>query len=129
MRRRCKVGGARANSKRPKAAKAKRRNAPKAVLRSQSTPIREEVEVARLTRERDKARQQQSATADVLKVISRSPFDLRTVLDTLTAIGRSALCGRQRRHISAGRKSVSTGGDHGFSTEVERFAVEGIPCN
>jgi hypothetical protein len=89
MRRRSRAGDKRVKSRR-KSVTVKHRNAPNVTRNRGASIASQETVVARLTHERDEALLRETANAEILRLISKSPGDLelvfRSILENATRI-------------------------------------------
>ncbi|HXL32686.1 MAG TPA: GAF domain-containing protein [Bradyrhizobium sp.] len=98
--------------------------ADQAVIALSNVRLFEEVQVK--TRDLTESLQQQTATADVLKVISRSAFDLQTVLDTLVE-SAARLCEADMAAITRQHgDEYFRAGSYGFASQFMDY-VRDIP--
>jgi two-component system, NtrC family, sensor kinase len=92
MKGRSKGGGKTGKAARREASTPKRARRPEAVPRRGCSATAQEAKIARLTRERDEALEREKAAAEVLRVISSSSGDLKSVFNLMLE-NASRICG------------------------------------
>ncbi len=118
MKRRLGAGGEIVKAQRRKTASRKRPNAPKAERRHSPPTDSRKTTVARLSSELNRVREERTATADLLKLISRSPVDLQSVLNKLVE-SAARLCEADSAMFNHIEGSVAEhGANYGLSPET-----------
>lgn len=120
MKRRSRVGGETAKSRRRKPVRLKRSNAAKTPNCRGISPTTEEMEVGRLRRELQEALEQRTASNEVLRVISGSPADVRSAFDMIVT-SAVRLCGaRMGAVFQFDGALIHLVAHHNYSPEVLR---------